>query len=327
VISRRVFIGTASAMLLPTLPRAQAQQPRRVPRIGVLSPGNPPPRDPFHQRESFEEGLREVGWMPGTTVLIEYRYAEGDRDRLLEQARELTQLAVDVIVARSAMAIRAARDATRTIPIVMSAGLDPVRVGLVASLAHPGGSITGLTLLAENLDGKQLELLKQVVPKLSHVAFLHNRANSQSQELARAAQALRLKVTGFPVTDVADIAPAFADMKHNHVGAVLVSADALILDAHRDEIIALAARHHLPAMYSFRDFVQAGGLMSYSADLQAIYRRSASFVDKILKGTKPADLPVEQPTKFELVINLKTAKALGLTIPPSLLARADEVIQ
>ena len=266
---RRIWLAVVLVLSLFAAPLAGvAQQPGRIPRIGVLTPGNPPPRDPFHQRESFEDGLRELGWMPGTTILIEYRYAEGDRERLLKQAGELTRLPVDVIVARSGIAIRAARDTTRTIPIVMSAGLDPVRMGLVASLARPGGNITGLTLLAENLDGKQLELLKQAVPKLSRVAFLHNLANPQSQELSRAAQALRLRVTGFPVTDVADIAPAFAEMKHTHVGAVLVSADPLILDAHRDEIISLAARHHLPATYNFRDFAQAGGLMSYSADLR-----------------------------------------------------------
>jgi ABC-type uncharacterized transport system substrate-binding protein len=261
------------------------------------------------------------------TIVVEYRYAEGDHERLVGQAQELARLPVDVIVARSAVAIRAAQQATHTIPIVMSAGLDPVRQGLVSSLAHPEGNITGLSLQAEDLAGKQLEMLKQAVPRLSRVAFLRHFSIPLQAEIHRAARDLRLEVKEFLVARAAELAPAFAAMKRAHVGAVMVPADALLLDSARDQIIALAGRHTLPAMYSFHEHPEFGGLMSYSADLRAIHRRSAFFVDKILKGAKPGDLPVEQPTKFELVINLKTARALGLTIPPSLLLRADRVIE
>jgi ABC-type uncharacterized transport system substrate-binding protein len=209
----------------------------------------------------------------------------------------------------------------------MSATQDPIREGFVASLGHPGGNITGLTLRAEDLYGKQLELLKDAVPKLSRVAVLHIASYPRRPEVDRAARALRLEVKEFPVTSAQDIKPAFAAMKLGRMGAVLVPGDPLIFDAHREEIVVLAASHALPSIYSFREFSQSGGLMSYAADLRDIHRRSATYVDKILKGTKPADLPVEQPTKFELVINLKTAKALGLTISQSLLLRADQVIE
>ncbi len=326
-MERRTFLVLVSGSLLSAPLAAEAQPPAKVPRVGVLSPGNPPPDDPFRQQQAFESGLRDLGWTPGRNIAIEYRYAKGDRYRLLEQARELVNLPVDVLVARSIIAVRAAQEATRTIPIVMSATQDPVREGVVANLGHPGGNITGLTLLAENLAGKRLELLKNAVPKLSRVALLRIASYPRRLEVDSAARALRLEIKEYPVTGAQDIRRAFAAMKQARMGALLVPADPLLFDAHREEIVALAASHALPAMYSFREFPQSGGLMSYAADVREIHRRSATFVDKVLKGTKPADLPVEQPTKFELVINLKTAKALGLTIPPSLLARADEVIE
>jgi putative ABC transport system substrate-binding protein len=327
VIARRTFLAGTGAVLLAAPFAAEAQPAAKVPRVGVLSPGNAPPDDAFPQREAFESGLRNLGWTPGTNIVIEYRYAKGDRDRLLGQARELVGLPVDVLVARSIIAVRAAQEATRTIPIVMSATQDPVREGAVASLGHPGGNITGLALLAEDLMGKRLELLKNAVPKLSRVALLRIAGHPRRPEVDRAARALRLEVKEYPVTGAQDIRPAFAAMKLARMGAILVPADPLIFDARREEIVALAASHALLAIYSFREFPQSGGLMSYAADLGDIHRRSATYVDRILKGAKAADLPVEQPTKFELVINLKTAKALGLTIPQSLLLRADEVIQ
>jgi putative tryptophan/tyrosine transport system substrate-binding protein len=238
---------------------------------------------------------------------------------------------VDVIVASSPIGVRAAQQATGTIPIVMSTLPDPVGEGFVASLARPGGNTTGLTLDSEDLAGKQLELLKEALPKLSRVGVLRN-SSSVGYDIARrqinvAARRLKLEVKDFPVSRTEDLAPTFAAMSQTGVGAILVRRDVLVVEPNRAEVVALAAQRRVPAMYNFRQFPDSGGLMSYGANVNEIQRRSAGFVDKILKGAKPADLPIEQPTTFELVINLKTAKALGLTIPPSLLARADQVIE
>ena len=319
----------AVALLLAWSVAVPAQQPGKIPRLGVLRPGNAPPGD-FGQREAFEGGLRDLGWTPGTNILIEYRYAGGTFERLSELAAELVRLRVDLIVA-AGTGIRAAQQATRTIPIVMSAFPDPVGEGLVASLSRPGGNTTGLTNESEELTGKQLELLKEAVPKLSRVSVLRNQNgigwDVAKEQIATAVRRLKLEVKDFPVGRSEDLAPTFAAMREERIGAILVRRDALVIEPNRGKVVALAAQRRLPAVYSFRQFPDSGGLMSYGANLTDIHRRSAGFVDKILKGLKPADLPVEQPTKFELVINLKTAKALGLTIPPSLLLRADSVIE
>jgi putative ABC transport system substrate-binding protein len=309
---------------------AHAQQRAKIPRVGVIRPGDPPPGDFGHQK-AFEGGLRDLGWTPGTNILIEYRYAEGKPELLSELAAELVQIPVDVIVASSPMGVRAAQQSTRTIPIVMSTLPDPVGEGFVSSLARPGGNTTGLTLDSEDLAGKQLELLKEALPKLSRVGVLRN-TSSVGYDIARrqidvAARRLKLEVKDFPVSRTEDLAPTFAAMSQAGVSAILVRRDVLVVEPNRAEVVALAAQRRLPAMYNFRQFPDSGGFMSYGANVNEIQRRSARFVDKILKGAKPADLPIEQPTKFELVINLKTAKALGLTIPPSLLARADQVIE
>jgi ABC-type uncharacterized transport system substrate-binding protein len=328
---RRIELAVILALSVTLAPLGvDAQQPAKIPRVGVLRPGNPPPGD-FGNREAFERGLRDLGWTPGTNILIEYRYGEGKLERLSELAAELVRLPVDVIVASSPVGVRASQQATRTIPIVMSTLPDPVGEGFVASLARPGGNTTGLTLDSEDLAGKQLELLKEALPKLSRVGVVRN-PKSPGYDVARkqieaAARRFKLEVKDFPVSRPEDLAPTFAAMSQAGVGAILVRRDVLVVEPHRVEVVALAAQRRLPAMYNFRQFPDSGGLMSYGANVNDIQRRSARFVDKILKGAKPADLPVEQPTKFELVINLKTAKALGLTIPPSVLGRADEVIE
>ena len=318
----------AAALLLVGSVAVPAQQSAKIPRVGVLRPGNPPPAD-FGQWKAFEGGLRDLGWTPGTDIRIEYRYAEGKPERLSQLAAELVRLPVDVIVASATTGVRAAQQATRTIPIVMSTLPDPVGSGFVASLARPGGNTTGLTLDSEEMTGKQLELLKEVVPRLSSVAVLGNPISHAAlpRQTAAAGAALGLKVRNFLVNHARDLAPTFAAMRQARVGAVLVLRDPGVIERNLAEVVALAAQQRLPALYFFRQFPDAGGLMSYGSNVNDIHRRSAAFVDKILKGAKPADLPIEQPTKFELFINLKTARALGLTIPQSLLLRADQVIQ
>jgi ABC-type uncharacterized transport system substrate-binding protein len=306
-----------------------AQQAAKVPRVGVLRPGNPPPDD-FGQREAFEGGLRDLGWTPGTSILIEYRYGEGKAARLPELAAELVRLRVDVIVASATNGVRAVQQATRTIPIVMSTLPDPVGSGLVTSLARPGGNTTGITLDAEELAGKQLELLKEALPKLSHVAVLRSVSepfDAARRQIEAATHTLKIEVKEFLVGDAKDLAPTFAAMSQARVGAILVRRDPFVVERRQAEVVALAAQRRLPAMYSFREFPDSGGFMSYGANIYEIHRRSATFVDKILKGVIAGDLPIERPTKFELVINLKTARTLGLTMPQSLLLRADQVIE
>lgn len=309
---------------------APAQQAAKIPRVGVLRPGNPPPGD-FGQREAFEGGLRDLGWTPGTSILIEYRYAGGKPERLPELAAELIRLSVDVIVASAPVGVRAAQHATRTIPIVMSTLPDPVGEGFVASLARPGGNTTGVTLDTEELAGKQLELLKEAVPNLSRVAVLRNPTSAgwdgAQRQIEATARVLKLEVQDFPVSRPEDLAPTFVAMRQAEMGAILVRRDVLVVERNLAEVVALAAQQRLPAMYNFRQFPDSGGLMSYGANVNDIHRRSATFVDKILKGAKPTDLSVEQPMKFEFVINLKTAQALGITIPPTFLFLADEVLR
>jgi putative ABC transport system substrate-binding protein len=281
--------------------------------------------------EAFRQGLRELGYVEGQNIVIEYRYAEGRDDRLADLAAELVRLKVDVIVAVSGVGTRAVQHATRTIPIVMAGASDPVGEGLVASLARPGGNTTGLSLLSAELPGKRLEILKETVPQSARVAVLTNLANpnhaSVMHNLTGAAQALGLHLHVVELRRPDELDAAFAAMTRAGADALFVQGEPVLLDGLRGRIVDLAATSRLPAMYSWRMYVDAGGLMSYGPSLSDMMRRAATYVDKILKGAKPADLPVEQPMKFELVINLKTAKALGLTIPPTLLFQADEVIQ
>jgi putative ABC transport system substrate-binding protein len=317
--------------LLVTPPAADAEAPARVPTVGVLSAGPAGGALAMPGREAFERGLAELGWVPGRNIRVEYRYAEGKRERLEALARDLVLLGVDVIVARATGTIQAAKQATATIPIVMSAaGFDPIQLGLVASLARPGGNVTGLTLLNQDLQVKHLELLKEAVPRLSRVAVLGNAAAPQLaawRDLEAAAQAWGIVLHHVEVRGPDDLDRAFADIVGVRAGGLIVRADPFVLEANDKRVIALALRHRLPAVYWLRTYSQAGGLMSYGADLFDIHRRSAFYVDRILRGARPADLPVEEPTKFSLVVNLKAARALGLSIPASVLARANEILQ
>jgi len=326
----RLFTAVVLLLLAAPLATATAQPPEKVPRVGYLSPGSP--SEPFRQRrfEAFRQGLRELGYVEGQNIAIESRWAEGKYDRYPALAADLVRLKVDVIVAVGGRASEVAKHATRTIPIVMSVVIDPLGSGLVASLARPGGNVTGISLMTPDLVGKQLEVLKEVVPKVSRVALLWNPANPgsapQLREAEAAARALGVRLQILEARDPQEIDSAFAAMTRGRAAALVVLADAILLNQRR-QIAELAAERRLPAVYGPSEHAEAGGLMAYSANLLDLERRAATYVDKILKGAKPADLPVQQPTKFELVINLKTAKALGLTIPPSLLLRADQVIE
>jgi putative ABC transport system substrate-binding protein len=326
---RREFIGlVGGAAAWPLV--ARAQQPAKVPRIGYLAPGSAS-AGLLARDEAFRQGLQELGYVDGRNIVIEYRYADGQFDRLPRLAAELIQLKVDVIVAVVTQASLAARNATRTIPIVMAGVSDPVGAGLIASLPRPGANITGTSGLTTEVVGKTLEILKEVVPKLSRVAVLWNPDNAvfQTQMLKgteAAAGTLGVQLLAFGVRGPDEFDRAFAAITRETVDALLVLADP-ILALHQKRIVEYAEKNRLPAIYGIKEFAAAGGLLAYASDLTSQFRRAAAYVDKILKGAKPADLPVEQPAKFELVINLKTAKALGITIPPSILARADEVIE
>ena len=325
MIDRRTFLAGTGAVLL-AVPLAADAQPS-TPRVGVLSPGKPPPDDAFRQRERLEAGLRELGWTPGSNVVIDYRYAAGNLDRLPALAAELVRIPVNVIVARG-LTIRAAREATATIPIVMAADPDPVRSGFVVSLARPGGNISGLSTLAPDLEAKQLELLRQALPSLVRVGVLANANSPITEETTRleaATRALHIALTESRISRSEQLADAFAEMKQAGIGGILFRYDLWFIDPR--QVAALVRQYRLPTMHNLRQFVEAGALVSYGVDFAYLHRRSATYVDKLLKGAKAADLPVEQPTKFELVINLKTAKTLDLSISPSLLRRADEVIQ
>ncbi|HEV8723074.1 MAG TPA: ABC transporter substrate-binding protein [Candidatus Binatia bacterium] len=323
---RRIVVCLLPTVLLLTVSLVEAQEPKKVHRIGFLRAAAPP--EPFI--EAFREGLRQLDYVEGKSITIEYRWAEGKPDRLAEPAAELVRLKVEVIVAAGANAIQAAKNATSTVPIVMAASGDAVGSGLVASLARPGGNVTGLTLQSPELSGKRLELVKEVAPKLSLVAVLLKSGNPLHsvawKETQAAAQALKVKLQSVQVRESDEFERAFAIMTRDRADALAVPLDPMFND-HRARITDLAAKNRLPAMYAERQYVDAGGLMAYGANAADTYRRAALYVDKILKGTKPADLPVEQPTKFELFINLKAAKQIGLTIPPNVLARADRVIR
>ena len=303
----------------------QAQQPKKLPRIGIVFIGG---RDQPHLA-SFKQGLRERGYIEGKNIHLEYRYAEGHYDRLPGLAADLVRDKVDVIVTTSSISARAVRQATRTIPIVMASG-SPVERGLAESFSKPGGNVTGLSVFALELSGKRLELLKETVPKMTRVAALWSSSENESvlgfKETQDAAKALSLRIQSVELGDAGEMEKTFAELIKTRVDALLVVLSPLVtLNSRR--IVELALKQRLPGMYPTRQFVEEGGLMGYGPLLGDLYRRAATYVDKILKGAKPADLPVEQPTKFELVINLKTAKQIGVTIPPNVLARADKVIR
>ena len=314
-----LFLGSFLASILT----AEAQQARPVYRIGFLRNGPPP--ESFIG--GFRQGLRELGYVDGQNISIEYGLADS-AEQLPNAAAELVRRNVDVIIASGTPPVVAAKNATRTVPIIFVAAIDPVATGVAASLARPGGNVTGFALMSADLMGKRLELLTEVLPGLSRVAVLSQAINPGNTEyigqaeLGGRALGLQLQVTA--VHDPSDFERAFSEMRG--AGAV-VQLDDVLFTSHRSQMVELAARNQLPVMYALRDFVDVGGLMAYGADLPDQYRRAATYVDKILKGAKPAELPVQQPVKFDLVINLKTAKELGLTVPPSVLARADEVIE
>jgi putative ABC transport system substrate-binding protein len=330
-MKKKIFFLTFCAMLFALCSSVEAQEPKKVPRIGYLSSA-----DPAHDSagsEAIRRSLRDLGYVEGQNIATEYRYAEGKRDRVPDLATELVRLKVDVIVVAGGLrTIQAAKNATKAIPIVMTGeGSDPVKAGLIESLARPGGNITGLTLLSRELGGKQLELLKETVPKLTRVAFLYDLTNPANvielkEDFSMAARALKLTIQPWEVRGKDDLDRVFAEMGKQRPDGLYLPSDPLMRDNHK-RIVDFALKSRLPSMYFYREAVDAGALMYYGADLADSYRRVAYFVDKILKGAKPADLPVEQPTKFELVINLKTAKQIGLTIPQKVLGRADKVIR
>ena len=325
MMTRRTFqCGLTLGTLFAPLATPAQQPPGKTARIEFLGDV------PSFLDEAFRQGLRELGYVEGQNIAIEHRAAEWKYERLPGLAAELVRLKVDVIVAASGPATEAAKQATRTIPIVFTVSGDPVAEGFVASLARPGGNLTGLATISPELVGKQLEMLKAVAPKVSRVAVLQNPDQPSHASAVRQAEdparALGVQLQVLKARTPAEIEAAFAAMSSQRAGGVLVLRDA-VFRAQRAQIVALAAKSRLPAVYGLREEAEAGGLMAYGASVPQMFQRAATYVDKILKGAKPADLPVEQPTKFEFVINMKTAKALGLTIPPSVLGRADEVIQ
>ena len=305
--------------------KTEAQPGPKIPRVGILFIGG---RDQPHL-EAFKQGLRERGYIEGKNIAFEYRYAEGREDRLPELAAELVQVKVDVIVVTADISAQAAQRATKTIPIVVTTG-DPVAWGLADSLAKPGGNVTGLSVLLADLSGKRVEILKETFPKLTRLAALWNPtervASPVFKETSAAAQALSLQLHSFEVQTLQDIENALVEIPKLRSSALLVLLTPLVT-LHSKRIVELALKQHLPGMYPTRQFAEEGGLMAYGPLIGDLYRRAATYVDKILKGAKPADLPVEQPTKFEFVISLKTAKQIGVTIPPNVLARADTVIK
>jgi putative ABC transport system substrate-binding protein len=322
------IVWLLTTALISIAPLVNAQQAKKIARIGFLVTGSS--SSASSRVEAFRQELRELGYAEGKDIAIEYRYAGGKSDRLPDQAAELVRLKVDVLVAQGAPAAHAAKNATTTIPIVIGNAADPVGTGLVASLARPGGNITGLSDFNVGVITKRLELLKEMVPTASRIAVMLNPANPtnplQLKDLQAIAPALRVALLSLEVKGPDDIEPAFATMKKQRAAALIVVGDPMF-GSHRARLIELTANSRLPAIWSVSEYVTAGGLMSYGTDFDDLFRRAAIYVDKILKGAKPADLPVEQPTTFELVINLKAAKQIGLTIPPNVLARADRVIR
>jgi putative ABC transport system substrate-binding protein len=330
-IARGTVTGFATILVLALLAAwfvAEAQPARRIPRVGVLLTGSESGYSTYVG--ALRQGLREHGYVEGQNIVIEYRYGDGNFDRLPELAAELVGLDVDLIVTSGVPPTRAAQNATRTIPIVMTVVGDPIALGFIASLARPGGQITGLTQLSTELNAKRLALLKEAFPKVSRMAVLFDTAASVQgvpKPLRDTARALGVNLVPLELRGPdPDLESAFRTATRERVGALLVVAGP-VQELHKKRVVDLAAKNRLPAMYAQREYVDVGGLMSYAVSLPDLFRRAATYVDKLLKGAKPADLPVEQPTKFELVINLRSAKALGLTLPPSLLLRADQVIE
>ena len=321
----KIFVLALSAVLFALCLPAEAQQKGKVPRIGILFIGG---RNQPHL-EAFKQGLRERGYMEGENITFDYRYADGKEDRLPVLAAELVHLKVDVIVVTADVSAQAAQQATKTIPIVVTTG-DPVTWGLADSLAKPGGNVTGLSVLLADLSGKRVEILRETFPKLTRLATLWNPAERVAtpvfKETSTAAQALSLQLDSFEVQTLQDIEKAFAEMPKLRPNALLVLLSPLVT-LHSQRIVEMAFKQHLPGMYPTRQFAEEGGLMAYGPLIGDLYRRAATYVDKILKGANPADLPIEQPMKFEFIVNLKVAKQIGVTIPPNVLVRADRVIK
>jgi putative ABC transport system substrate-binding protein len=331
-MDRRRFLVTSLVGALAS-PLTAAQAAGKVPRIGWLNTGWRRSPEAQAGQDALWQGLREHGYVEGRNILIEYRWAEGNLERLPGLAMELTRLKVDLIVAAATPSARAARQATGTIPIIAVAMGDPVGDGLVASLARPGGNVTGTTFLGPQLLPKHLELLKEASPRISRVAilwhpgaFAENTMSEMLKEADSAAATLRIRLHRLVVRSPDELERVFAGVTGESPDALVVAPSTMLFNLRR-RIVTLASKHRLPSLFNNRQAVELGGLIGYGASIPALIRRTATYIDKILKGAKPADLPVEQPTKFELVINLKTAKALGLTIPPSVLARADQIIE
>jgi putative ABC transport system substrate-binding protein len=327
-MNKRMMLVALCSLLVAPCSAVQAQQPTKLPRIGFLA-------TPYHSSISdrynaFRHGLRALGYTEGKNIAIERRSAEGKVEQLPDLAVELVRLKVDIIVTGGPGSTRSAKEATATIPIVMAQDFDPVGTGFVTSLARPGGNITGLSTLSPEISGKQLEVLKEIIPRLSRVAVFGNSTipgNAQSlREMEVAAGSLGMQLQYLDVLSPKDIETAFRAAKNGRAEAVLALGSSVLL-LQRTQVVELMGKNRLPAIYSQREFLDAGGLMTYGTNFADLWRQAATYVDKILKGAKPADLPVERPTKFELMINLKTAKQIGLTIPPSVLARADKVIR
>jgi len=320
-----VLVVALCAMLVAFCSSAQAQPAKKIPHIGYLRFIEVPVYD-----AAFRQGLRELGYVEGQNIYVEYRFAGGSIDRVAEFAAELVRLKVDVIVAGSTQSIDAARQATQTIPIVFPVTFDPVESGFVASLARPGGNLTGLSTVNPDAAAKRVELMKEIMPRISRLAVLRNPTNSGSQlalkETEAGAKRLSIRLQVLEARSGNELAAAFYAAGTERAQALIVLADALFF-AQRNQVVDFGIKHRLPSMFDDAPSVEAGGMISYGANLAELFRRSAVYVDKILKGAKPADIPVEQPTKFELIVNLKAAKQIGLTIPPNVLARADKVIQ
>jgi len=329
-MNKRIFVLFCLLItLLLITGSARAQEPKKIPRIGFLAVA---PLSTLAQRtEAFRQGLRELGYVESKNIFIEWRSAEGNSDRVPNFAAELVQLKVDVIVTGGSRATYSAKTATVTIPIVMAQDPDPVANGFITSLARPGGNITGLSILSPELSGKRLELLKEIVPKLSRVAVFGTTTTAEDikslEEIKHAAETMKVQVQYLDILTGKDIDPGFRAANKAQAEAVLWMVSGSVFRPHRIQIVELAVKSRLPVIYNSAESVEAGGLMSYGVNGSVVYRRAATYVDKILKGAKPADLPVEQPTKFEFIINLKAAKQIGLTIPPNVLARADRVIR
>ena len=330
----KILVYALPALILATIHLVEAQQAKKIPRVGILFIGG---RDQPHL-EAFKQGLREHGYTEGKNIVLDYRYAEGKVDRLPSLAAELVQLKVDVIVTTSGNSARAATEATKTIPIVLTTGADPVKSGLAESLAKPGGNVTGLSIIEEDLSGKRVDILKESFPKMTRLAFLWNplavpysaaattSGNLSYDEVEKITKTIGVQLLPYKVQSLAEIEKAFADMPKVRPHALLVVQSPL-MTLNSKKIVELALKQRLPGVYPSRQFAEEGGLMAYGPLIGDLYHRAATYVDKILKGAKPDELPVEQPTKFEFVINLKTAKQIDLTVPPNVLARADRVIR